>query len=147
MKCSMESQSRQSEAERQLAKNIQANERFAKREYPNEKFISDNIEFQSKNRFTKGLIIPENVKVAESRVPISAEQRRTLFKELRQAGVLARLGNLFVLLLNVPDIGKKLRMRLLMAFLLNLETLKIKSGKLRQGLEKLKKREMMLMFF
>ena len=82
----------QTEMERQLTENIQANERFVKREYPDEKFISDNIEFQSKNRFTKGLIIPENVKVAESRVPISAEQRRTLFKELRQAGVLARLG-------------------------------------------------------
>ena len=89
----MEPQKQQSEAERQLAENIQANERFAKREYPNEKFISNNAEFQSKNRFTKGLIIPENVKVAESRVPISAEQRRTLYKELRQADVLARLGN------------------------------------------------------
>jgi len=79
------------QAEQQLARNIQANEIFIKREYPNEKFISDNSEFQSKNRFTKGLIIPENVKVAESRVPISAEQRRTLYKELRQAGILARL--------------------------------------------------------
>jgi len=70
----MESQNQQSETERQLAENIQANERFAKREYPNEKFISDNAEFQSKNRFTKGLIIPENVKVAESRVPINQEK-------------------------------------------------------------------------
>jgi len=89
----MESQNRQSEAERQLAENIQANERFVKREYPNEKFISDNIEFQSKNRFAKGLIIPENVKIAESRVPISTEQRKTLNKELRQAGILTRLWN------------------------------------------------------
>jgi len=78
----MEPQTRQSEAKRQLAGNIQANEKFAKREYPDEIFISDNVDFQSKNRFTKGLIIPENVKVAESRVPISAEQRRTLNKEL-----------------------------------------------------------------
>jgi len=85
----MELKNQQPEQQHQ---NVQANEIFAKREYPNEKFISDNSEFQSKNRFTKGLIIPENVKVAESRVPISAEQRRTLYKELRQAGILAKLG-------------------------------------------------------
>jgi len=81
------------QSEKQLARNVQANEIFAKREYPNEKFISDNSEFQSKNRFTKGLFIPENVKVAESRVPTNSEQRRTLKKELRQAGILAGLGN------------------------------------------------------
>jgi len=75
------------QSEQQLVRNVQANEIFTKREYPNEKFISDNSEFQSKNRFTKGLVIPENVKVAESRVPISAEQRRTLYKELVQADV------------------------------------------------------------
>jgi len=41
----------------------------------------------------KGLIIPENVRVAESRIPINSEQRRTLRKELRQAGILSKQGN------------------------------------------------------
>ena len=80
------------EAERRR-ENARKTREAAELEFPNEKFIADNAEFQAKNRFTQGLIIPQNVKVAESRVPISAEQRRTLNKELRQAGILARLGN------------------------------------------------------
>jgi hypothetical protein len=80
------------------AKNREASERFAKREYPNEKFISDSAEFQTKNRFTKGLIIPENVKVAESRAPINSRQREVLRKELRQAEILSKLGNSVVLI-------------------------------------------------
>jgi len=86
-------QSRRSEAERQLAGNIQANEKFVKREYSNENFISDIAQLHPKNKYAKGLIIPENVKIAESRIPINSEQRRTLRKELRQAGILARQGN------------------------------------------------------
>jgi hypothetical protein len=81
------------EAEQLLAKNIQANERLAKCEYPDENFISDVAQLQPKNKYSKGLIIPENVRVAESRMPINSEQRRTLRKELRQAGILSRQGN------------------------------------------------------
>jgi len=89
----MEPQSQQPDKERQLAGNIQANERFIKREYPNENFISDIKQLQTKNKYSKGLKIPENVRLAESRIPINSEQRRTLRKELRQAGILSRQGN------------------------------------------------------
>ena len=85
--------SRSARAARLWRENARKARQAAELEFPDEKFIADNTEFQSKNRFTKGLIIPENVKVAESRVPISAEQRKTLNKELRQAGILTRLGN------------------------------------------------------
>jgi len=76
-----------------IARNIQASEAFVKKEYPNENFISDIAQIQAKNKYSKGLIIPENVRVAESRIPINSEQRRTLRKELRQAGILSRQGN------------------------------------------------------
>jgi len=89
----IELQSRQSEADRQLTGNNQANERFAQRTYPHENFIADIAQLQPKNKYAKGLIIPENVRIAESRIPINSEQRRTLRKELRQAGILARQGN------------------------------------------------------
>ena len=89
----VEPQVKQPESEKQLANNIQANERLAKREYPNENFLSDITQLQPKNKYSKGLIIPENVRVAESRIPINSEQRRTLRKELRQAGILSRQGN------------------------------------------------------
>jgi len=74
---------------RRLERNIAANEAYVKINYPNEKFISDTAQLKSKNKYTKGLIIPENVRVTESRVPMNSEQRRTLRKELRQAGILA----------------------------------------------------------
>ncbi len=44
------------------------------------------------NKYTKGLIIPENVKVAESRIPINSIQRDVLRKELLQSEVLAKMG-------------------------------------------------------
>ena len=75
------------------AKNHEASEAFVKREYPNENFISDIAQIRPKNKYAKGLVIPKNVRVAESRIPINSEQRRTLRKELRQAGILARQGN------------------------------------------------------
>ena len=102
----MKPQVKQPEAGQQLAKNIQANERFIKREYPNENFISDITQLQLKNKYSKGIIIPENVKIAESRIPINSEQRRTLRKELRQAGILARQGN-SVYLTPEPGMYKK----------------------------------------
>ena len=89
----MEPKNQKSEAERQLAENIQANEEFIKREYPNENFISNIKQLQPKNKYSKGLLIPENVKVAELRIPKNSEQRRTLRKELKQAGILSRQGN------------------------------------------------------
>jgi hypothetical protein len=75
------------------AKNHEASESFVRKEYPDENFISDIAQLQSKNKYSKGLIIPENVRVAETRIPINSEQRRTLKKELRQAGILSRQGN------------------------------------------------------
>ena len=75
------------------AENYEASESFVKKEYPNENFIADIAQLQSKNKYAKGLIIPENVRVAETRIPINSEQRRTLKKELRQAGILSRQGN------------------------------------------------------
>jgi len=85
------------------AKNHEAAETFVKREYPNEDFISDVTQLQPKNKYAKGLIIPENVRIAVSRIPINSEQRRTLKKELRQAGILSRQGN-FVYL--TPEPGR-----------------------------------------
>ena len=76
-----------------LEKNLAANEAYVKINYQGENFISDTAQLQAANRYSKGLIIPENVKVAESRLPINSEQRRIIRKELRQAEILARLGN------------------------------------------------------
>jgi len=76
-----------------LERNITANESFVKTNYPSENFISEISEIQAAKKYIKGLIIPENVKVAESRLPVNPEQRKILRKELRQAELLARLGN------------------------------------------------------
>jgi len=76
-----------------LEKNLAANEAYVKINYPSENFISDTAQFQAINRYSRGLIIPKNVKVAESRLPINSEQRKILRKELRQTEILARLGN------------------------------------------------------
>jgi SPP1 gp7 family putative phage head morphogenesis protein len=91
-------QSQQSEAEQRIARNIKASEAYIleanrRGEFPPDKFISDTTVLQSINKFTKGLIIPENVKLAESRIPINATQRADLRKELMQAGILGALGN------------------------------------------------------
>ena len=75
-----------------LAKNLAANEAYIQRHYPEEIFIAHISQLKTMSKYAKGLIIPDNVKVAESRLPINAEQRRILRKELRQAGVLARFG-------------------------------------------------------
>ena len=78
---------------RRLEKNIAANEAYVKINYPDENFISEISEIQMAKKYIRGLIIPENVKVAESRLPANSEQRKILRKELRQAEILARLGN------------------------------------------------------
>jgi len=85
-------QERQRAGER-LARGIAANEAFIQQHYSGEKFISSTAQLQAANKHTEGLVIPEGVKVAESRIPINKEQREILRKELRQAGILAKLGN------------------------------------------------------
>jgi len=61
---------------RRLERNIAANEAYVKINFPGEKFISNTAQLQAANRYSRGLIIPENVKVAASRIPISADQRK-----------------------------------------------------------------------
>ena len=79
-------------AQQPQQKNIKATEAYIKKKYPNEKFISEILQLRSPNKYSKGLVIPENVKVAESRMPINAAQRNVLRKELLQAEILAKKG-------------------------------------------------------
>jgi len=82
-----------SAAER-LTKGVAANEAFIQQHYSGEKFISTTAQLQTTNRYTKKIVLPENVKIAQSRINIkSNEQQKTLTKELRQAGILSRMGN------------------------------------------------------
>ena len=77
-----------------LARGVVANEAFIQQHYSGEKFISSTAQLQAENRYTKKIVLPENVKIAQSRINIkSNEQQRTLKKELRQAGILSRMGN------------------------------------------------------
>ena len=75
-----------------LTTNIAANEDYIKTHYPDENFITDMSQIKHKTKYSKGLVIPENVKVAESRIPINSAQRSILRKELLQAKILAKLG-------------------------------------------------------
>jgi hypothetical protein len=78
----------------QLARNVVANEAFVQQHYPNEKFLTTTAQLQAVNRYTRKIILPENVRIAEARAVIkSNEQQRTLRKELRQAGILSHIGN------------------------------------------------------
>jgi len=88
-------QEKQEVAEAQrLARNVAANEAFIQQHYPNENFITTTMELQAANRYTQKMVLPENVWVAASRISIkSNEQQRTLKKELKQAGILSRMGN------------------------------------------------------
>jgi len=91
----------------QLAKNKAANEAYVKLHYPDEIFLSNTEQYQYKNRYLRGLIIPKNVKIAESRIPRSYDQREILKKELRQAEILAKIGNSIFL---IPEnTGYKIR--------------------------------------
>ena len=83
-----------SETEKYIAKN----EAVIKQEFPKDNFISDTAEFQTKNKYTKGLYLPDNVKVAEARIPINQIQREVLRKELRQSEILSKLGNSIALI-------------------------------------------------
>jgi len=81
-------------AAERLARGVTANEAFIQQYYSGEIFISSTTQLQATNRYTKKIVLPENVKIAQSRVNIkSNEQQRTLRKELRQAGILSRMGN------------------------------------------------------
>ena len=76
-----------------LTRNTAANEAYVKLHYPNEIFLSTTEQLQAISRWTKKLILPENVKIARSRAFIkSNEQQRTLKKELKQAGIISILG-------------------------------------------------------
>jgi hypothetical protein len=80
-------------AAQRLAQNREASEAVAKQEYPNEKFMATTVKLQTINKFTEDLELPENVRLAESRVPRSKGDAEKQKKELRQAGILARCGN------------------------------------------------------
>jgi len=84
----------QEKAVERLARGVAANEAFIQQHYSGEKFISSTAQLQAENRYTKKIVLPENVRIAQSRINIkSNEQQRILRKELRQAGVLSRIGN------------------------------------------------------
>jgi hypothetical protein len=83
--------------------NQEASEAVIKREYPNEKFLSTTAQLQAVNKWTKNLKLPKNVRLAESRIPKIKGQSEILEKELRQAGILSRLGNSVYL---TPEPGK-----------------------------------------
>jgi len=77
-----------------LKKNIAANEAFIQQHYSGEIFFSTTAQLQAANRYTRKIVLPENVRIAQSRTNLkSNEQQRTLRKELRQAGILSRMGN------------------------------------------------------
>ena len=84
-------------------KNTKATEEYVKKKYSNERFISVISQLKSPNKYSKGLVIPKNVKVAESRMPINAVQRKILRKELLQAEILAKNGNSVYL---IPEHGR-----------------------------------------
>lgn len=77
---------------RHLSDYISANEAYVKEHYPDDIFISDFSEIKGINKYVKGLVIPENVKVAEFRIPFNSDQREILRKELRQAEILTNQG-------------------------------------------------------
>ena len=80
-------------AAQRLARNKAASEAAIKREYPDEKFLSTTAQLQAINKWTKKLVLPKNVRLAESRIPHVKRQSETLEKELKQAGILSCLGN------------------------------------------------------
>ena len=78
--------------EERLAINIAVNEAFILRTFPNEEFFSTTDELRKANKFTEKLELPENVRLAKSRIPITKGEQEKLIKELRQACILAKLG-------------------------------------------------------
>jgi hypothetical protein len=80
-----------------------SSESLAKKIFPNEKFTSSTSKLQSVNKFTRDMEIPHGVYLAESRIPRTKGDADKLRKELRQAGILARLGNSVYL---TPESGR-----------------------------------------
>ena len=60
------------------------------------------------NNSTLNIVIPENVKIAESRIPRSLKQQSDLIKELRQSEILARMGNSVYLIPEHPKYKQRL---------------------------------------
>ena len=93
-------------AAQRLNRNVAANEAYIQQHYPDENFITTTAQLQAANRYTKKIVLPENVRVAASRINIkSNEGQRTLRKELRQAGILSRMGNSVFLTPEKPGYG------------------------------------------
>jgi hypothetical protein len=80
-------------AAQHLAKNRKASEDYVNKVYPNEKFLSQTAKLQTVNQWTEKLVLPKNVRLAESRIPRDKDQCDILKKELSQAEKLSRLGN------------------------------------------------------
>jgi len=77
-----------------IAENITANEEYVQNKYLDEVFIDSTEQLQTMNEYTRGLVLPVNCRVAESRASIiNSRQRDVLQKELRQAGILSRMGD------------------------------------------------------
>jgi hypothetical protein len=90
-----------------LGRNRAANEAYIIKHYPQEKFISQISPHIAAKKYIKGLNIPENVMVAESRFPINLEQRKILIKELLQAEMLAKRGNSVYLIPEFAVFGER----------------------------------------
>jgi len=88
--------------------NVAANDAYIQQYYPNENFISNAEKYQSINEYTKNIVIPENVKIAESRIPKSLKQQSDLIKELRQSEILTRIGNSVYLIPEHPKYKQRL---------------------------------------
>jgi len=84
---------RKTEEARLLGENARKTQEVAEGLFPGEKFVSDMAEAQPRNKYAKGLCVPQNVKVAESRIPVNSDQRDVLRKELKQAEILAKMGS------------------------------------------------------
>ena len=76
-----------------LEENTRKTQTVAEKLFPYEKFVSGMTEIQPYNKFAEMISVPQNVKIAISRIPINTSQFDVLQKELRQAETLARLGN------------------------------------------------------
>ena len=90
-----------------LTNNRAANEQYVQKHYPDENFISEISPILAAKKYIKGLTIPANVKVAESRLPVNSEQRRILRKELHQAEILAKAGNSVYLIPEQAGFGER----------------------------------------
>ena len=99
----------QTAAAERLARNKAANDTYIQQNYPDEKFISDSAQYSSINEYTRTITIPENVKIAVSRIPINENTRNVLLKELSQAGILAKMGNSVYLIPEHPRYKERLK--------------------------------------